>query len=274
MIHHELGVVYVPGEGGPSAVDLVNPRDHLIAREEGMDANELATIRVEAVRALHAWVFEAGPGPRPVAERLVLATQEYAPGFLQELSTEDVAALTHGSHSDRRRAVLRTLLGQRRPSRAQIDRHDADVNGILGKAFRREGHTLQLVRGEASGLERLRCREEDETAPWSQAMRAWLRPVWKSGGLGEALKAFYALTRGLWPELMLNMTGDEVAGFFAQTRQAESVRERQLLNRRLEAHGHRPVALRFQKSVEACRSYAKAATGNTHRADSVGRAAA
>lgn len=281
MIHHELGRAFVAGADGPEAVELLTPRDALAAAESGLAAgDEVGSARIEAVRALHVWVLEAGPHPRAVAERLVAVSAEYALDCVRGLPAADRAAATEQNAAARERALMRVLLDAPRARARQVRRHGEQIAGVLGKAHRREVGMGQdaAQAAQPSDISRLQIADDSEGAAGCavrrEACRRWLMQVWAARSLGDALKAFYALTRGFWPELVMNLTGEELATFFAQTRAAESERMHRVVNRPIERASGRRATLRFQKSATACAKYAAGAMGNTHRADSCSRAAA
>lgn len=284
MIHDELGRAWVVGDDGPEGVETRSPLHFLLAEEDGPDREDAMGVALEAVRALHTWVCEQGAHPRQIAERLLKASQHYAPAALAHLDSTHVAAVL-GAADLREVALMRLLLDQPRAKGRAVTEHAARINGVLGKAFRREGHTWRA--GQAATRLEVLTVEEELVAPAEadmrrEAMRRWLRRMWMGVGreeagaqpsLVEALKAFYALTRSFWPELILNMSGEEVSSFFVQTRAAESERVHRLINRPVERHCGRHTTLRFQKSTAACGKYAKAAKGNHHRSESAKRAA-
>lgn len=280
MIHDELGRCFVIGANGPEGIELRSPVDALVESEAGLTADDMGEARIEAVRALHAWVMEAGPHPRAVAERLVLASAEYAFALVRGMSQLDLAAATALDGALRERALMRVLLDSPKASAAALRKHSVRITLVLGVAYRRRASVGQLpaLAVLPSDLSALQIADEAEGATGCavrrEACRRWLGPVWADGRLGEALKAFYAITRSYWPGLVLNMSGEQMAAFFAQTRAAESERVHRLVNRPIERASGRRTTLRFQKSATACAKYAAGARGNTHRADSVDRKAA
>lgn len=275
MIHDELGRAWVVGDEGPEGVDVRTPLDFLLSAETDLGRDEAVTVGIEAVRALHTWVCDQGPHPRRIVERLVKATLHYAPALVAAVEGGEVAAVL-GGVAARETALMRLLLDNRRASARAVAFHSARIDGVLGKAFRRERHTFVMGR-PATRLEVLTVEDElatgEEAELRREAVQRWLRHIWKARQLAEALKAFYALTRSFWPELVLNMSGEEISTFFVQTRAAESERVHRLVNRPVERHTGRHTTLRFQKSTAACGVYSRAQQGNHHRADSVKRAA-
>jgi hypothetical protein len=278
MIHDEMGRAFVIGAEGPEGIDRRTPLDALLEGEGAEFSREDVMVAgVEAVRALHAWVCDQGAHPRRVAERLVKATQHYAPELAARLFGVEVVALIAAPEL-REAAMMRVLLNSPKAPVRAVRAHAAAISAVLGRAYRREGHTWTAER-PGTRLEVLIVEDSlagpEEEQVRREVVRRWLRQVWPvAGGLSDALKAFYALTRACWPELILNMSGEEVATFFAQTRAAESERVHRLVNRPIERHTGRHTTLRFQKSTAACGKYAGAAKGNTHRADAAARRAA
>lgn len=278
MIHDELGRAWVQGEDGPEGVDLRSPLADLLCAEAAAELGreESLVVALEAVRALHGWVCAAGPHPRVVAERLVKATAHYAPGITGGLERHEVQAVA-GVGAERERALLRMLLDDERAGARALAAHGARILGALGRASRREGGCGRG--GEAAPrLEALLAEDmlagEAEEELRREAARRWLARMWQGGGLLSAMKAFYALSRSFWPELVLNMGGEEIAAFFGQTRAAESERVHRLVNMPVERHTGRHVAFRFQKSVGARGKYAAAQLGNQHRANAAKRSEA
>lgn len=277
MIHDEMGRCFVIGAEGPEGIERRTPLDALLEGEGAEFSREDVMVAgVEAVRALHAWVCDQGAHPRRVAERLVKASQHYAPELVSGLFGVEVLAIIAAPEL-REAALMRVLLNSPKAPVRVVRAHAGAISAVLGRAFRREGHTWTA---EKTGARLEVLIVEDELAGEAEehvrreVVRRWLRQVWAPGaGLADALKAFYALTRACWPELILNMSGEEVATFFAQTRAAESERVHRLVNRPIERHTGRHTTLRFQKSTAACGKYAGAAKGNTHRADAAKRAA-
>lgn len=281
MIHDELGRAWVLGDEGPEGVETRSPLDFLFSEEDRQTmsedeslARERVQIGLEAIRAFHTWVCHEGAHPRKIAIRLVKASQHYAPGLVCHLSRLD-ATVVNGAPEKSHAAIMRVLLENPRAGDRLVAEHSARVAAVLGKAHRSEGHAWEIRAG--TRLEVLTV--EDELVGYGEGdmrreiLRRWLRPLWMLGSLGEALKVFYAYTRSFWPELILNMSGEEISTFFVQTRAAESERVHRLVNRPVERHTGRHTTLRFQKSTAACGVYSRVQQGNHHRADSVKRAA-
>lgn len=257
MIHHEIGCAYVVDEeGNRETVCLGDPRAALMAREEAAAGDAMACA-IEAVRDWLGWIFEAGPHPVPVLRRLVACTSAHAPWLLQGMTKREATTLAAWREE---RDILRAWFGVT----------PREVKDALAKAYRREGRTwsppphittieMQLLVEDAM--------EPDDALIRAKAMEAWLARVWDAGPrLPEALKAIFVEARAIAPELILNMTGDEISRLFGQGRAAESARVKQRVNVFLARAGFRRTTLRFQKSETACRRYAERARGNHHRA--------
>lgn len=260
MIHHELGYSYfVDEEGTKVAVEARTPADMAMAAEDrrapGADSILCA---IEAVRDWLAWIYEAGPHPVPVMRRLVACTSANAPWLLQGLPKREAKAIgAIATEAESLRVVCGAVPSQ--------------VRASISKAYRREGRTWES-RPHIATIEMQLLLESavdvEDSLVRAKAMETWLGRIWDGGPrLGAAMKALYVDTRALAPELILNMSGDEIADLFAQGRAAESARVKQRVNRRLLHAGFRHGTLRFQKSATACRTYAESQRGNTNRAD-------
>jgi hypothetical protein len=221
---------------------------------------------IEAVRDWLGWIFEAGPHPLPVMRRLVACTAANAPWLLQGLAAREVRAVSPLAHeTDSLRVVCRTT------PRA--------VHAALAQAYRRSGRTWDAASTIATLEMRLLVEgaiDAEDALIRAKAMETWLARVWDHVAgrnwrprLSEAMKALYVEARTLAPEVILNMSGEEIATLFHQGRAAESARVKLRVNARLLRAGFRGATLRFQKSATACRTYAQRQKGNKNRARSV-----
>lgn len=270
MIHHELGGAYVLEDGGAGGqvrapVDFRDPRAAAMAAEEA-DGGDAMLCMLEAARDWLGWIFEAGPHPLAAMRRLVACTSVHAPWLLQGMPAGDARALSPlASESQGLRRVCRATPRQ--------------VHEALAAAHRRlaRGEWAAPAAGEVSSLEMKLVVESaiagDEALLRGKAMGLWLARLWDCApdarrwrpSLRNALKALYVDARALAPELILNMSGEEIAALFRQGRGAESARVKQRVNVRLLRAGFRRTTLRFQKSETACRAYAARAKGNRNR---------
>lgn len=221
-----------------------------------IESDDQMQCALEAVRDWLGWIFEAGPHPVPVMRRLVACTANNAPWLVQGLPAAAVRALGVAAPIP---TTLRTVLGVRA----------ADVNTVLAQAYRREGRTWDPI-AVPSSSEQMVAREEAiepaDSLIRARALGAWLRRVWDAGPcVREALKHLYVEARACAPELLLNMSGAEIAALFGQGRAAESARVKHRVNDFLARAGYRATHLRFQKSPTACATYALAQRGNKNR---------
>lgn len=257
MIHHELGYAYIIEENGTKiGVESRTPRDAAIACDEGMSADEEMACRIESVRDWMSWIFQAGPEPVPAMRRLVACTVCNAPWLVVGLSKKEANAVSPVTSEKDSLAVV---------CRAK----PAKVKAAMERARRREGRTWAM--GQISTLEIMESvADSSEALIRAQAMEVWLARVWNAGPkLSEALKNLFVEARALAPELILNMSGEEISDLFGQGRAAESARVKKRVNDVFTRAGFRYSALRFQKSATACRKYAARAKGNKHRAHSI-----
>lgn len=288
MIHQELGYAYVKtGDGPGEPVEMGNPRDALLAAEEGFSGDAMLCM-IEAARDWLWWIYEAGPEPVPVMRRLVACTAANAPWLLERLSRREARALS-------------PLAEEKYSLKVVCRASPEDVHEALAQAYRREGRTW--ARPEHITTIEMRLLVEaaitgDDALLRGKAMSTWLARVWDyeetEGGKAEsgelraesqksrrqwtpslrtALKNLYVEARTLAPEMILNMTGEEISALFDQVRAAESARVKQRVNLRLLRSGYRHATLRFQKSVSACRTYSEKAKGNKNRAGAKASAA-
>lgn len=272
MIHSELGYTYIHSDDGHEGVEMRTPRDFALAGEAELREGESMPVRVEAMRHALAWILEAGPHPAPVIERLVKASLAYVPGLVHAMPAAEVVAVTHADAAAREVALMRLLLSRTDARPKEARRHGESIKAALAKAYRREGHTWRPCTEEPSPVSQLRdvggiSQAENELR--TATLARWFRHIWHGRTqLIDALKHFYTIARAYAPELVLNMTAEELAVFFGQGRAAQSDREKRHINKRLARAGSKHTTLRFQKSDAACGKYAEAAKGNHHRAES------
>ncbi len=90
---------------------------------------------------------------------------------------------------------------------------------------------------------------------------------------GCTTRLTYLLAQRLAPELVLNMSGAELADLLGETRAAWSARNKRIFTGYLKARGAKAAKGRMQKSDTACAKYASASRGNTNRRGKFKRAA-
>lgn len=150
-----------------------------------------------------------------------------------------------------------------------LDEHLHAVREMLAQVYRREGRNQEGVDNHTP-LDALLEKEEQDSAGeemliGQEKLRRMMGWIFEAGpDPAAAMQRLYALARCCFPELILNMTGEEVAVIFGQGRAAESARIG-LLNAKLKAAGFRNHLFRFQKSAGSRPKYAAAQRGNQNR---------
>lgn len=272
MIHSELGFTYIFNEDGHEGVEMRTPRDFAMAGEAELREGESMSVRVEAMRSAMAWILESGPHPAVVIERLVVASLAFVPALVHAMPAADVLSVTRQDAVAREVALMRLLLQKADARAKETRRHSEVIKAALAKAYRREGHTWRPCLAQPTKIEQFRdavAVSQEESELRAATLARWFRHIWHGRTqLIDALKHFYTIARAYAPELLLNMTAEELAVFFGQGRAAQSDREKRHINKRLARAGSKHTTLRFQKSDAACGKYAEAAKGNHHRAES------
>lgn len=99
-----------------------------------------------------------------------------------------------------------------------------------------------------------------------EAMRDLMRYFFAEGPHPAAvLKRVFAVAKAIFPDLVLNMSCEEVGMLFGETKAAVSYRIKLLVNRPIAALFGHSVQLPWQKSSSACAKYRSQAMGNTNR---------
>jgi hypothetical protein len=144
------------------------------------------------------------------------------------------------------------------------------VNETLRVVYSREqlaGREPVLTR---TPLDEVMAREEGEPidayAMRIEAMRDLMSYFFAEGPHPEAvLKRVFAVAKAIFPQLVFNMSCEEIGLLFGETKAAVSYRIKLLVNRPIAAlFGHK-VQLPWQKSSSACAIYAARAKGNQNR---------
>lgn len=138
----------------------------------------------------------------------------------------------------------------------------------IAAAVRRNPHLVsaRILTPFDEMLRKEEAMPEDEQAIRAEAVGDWL--VWLFGDgprIEAATKRLFSFARAYRPELVLNMSGEEIAALFGQGRAAESARTRRVIEPTLKAAGMRCTALPYQKSDTARRRCAEAQKGNRNR---------
>lgn len=151
------------------------------------------------------------------------------------------------------------------------DEKQLAADAALGAAMRRNPHLVSPQRA-LTPFEELAAREasdhpEEVTLIREEAIGTWLGWLFE-GGIkpAEATKRLFVFARGFRPELILNMSGEEIADLFGQTRAAESHRSRKVIEATLRKAGAKFTDQPYQKSASTRRKCAASAKGNRNRA--------
>lgn len=89
----------------------------------------------------------------------------------------------------------------------------------------------------------------------------------------KAMKRFYALCKAYYPDLLRDMSDEQMATLFRETRAAVSARRMRMVTKKLEAAGFKGTHVRCQKSEAARRRFSAAQRGNQNRKKPAARAA-
>lgn len=143
------------------------------------------------------------------------------------------------------------------------------ASSALAAATRRNSHLVN-ARQELTPFDHALAAEEampdDEKAIRAEAISKWVEWIMEDGPrLDRAVKRFYSFVRAYRPDLLLNMSGAEIAAQFGQTRAAESARTRRVTETTLKKAGYRCTAVPFQRSATTRAKCAAAQMGNTNR---------
>jgi hypothetical protein len=160
---------------------------------------------------------------------------------------------------------------------SRINGHEARINTTLAVAYQREGReaiTVASPRSCAELLEGAPGDSEEIGKVRSEAIKRMLYFIFQDGPHpGCTLRLLYLLVQRLDPELLLNMSGAELADMLGETRAAWSARNKRIFSGYLKARGAKAARGVFQKSEAACGKYALAARGNVNRRGKFKRAA-
>jgi hypothetical protein len=152
---------------------------------------------------------------------------------------------------------------------AKINGHEARMNTALAVAYQREGReaiTTETPMTMAQLLEEGPGDHEEELKIRSEAVNQMLHFLFGDGPHpGCTTRRLYLLAQRLQPELILHMSGAELADMFGETRAAWSARNKRIFTGYLKARGAKGARGRLQKSETAAAKYAEAARGNTNR---------
>ena len=151
----------------------------------------------------------------------------------------------------------------------EFDANEARINRVLAVAYQREAATqLHCGRPMTFGeiLDQAPGDGESEILIKAETAIRLLMFMFQDGPHpGCVMRVVYLLAQRLKPELVLNMSGAELADMIGETRAAWSARNKRIFTRYLEERGVKASRGRLQKSSAACAKYAVAALGNTNR---------
>lgn len=160
---------------------------------------------------------------------------------------------------------------------SKINGHEKRINTALAVAFQREGRVATETSTPVTIAELFEQApgdgEEEMQIKAETAMRL-LHFCFQDGPHpGCTMRLLYLLAQRVSPELVLNMSGAELADIFGETRAAWSARMKRMFTGYLKARGAKGAKGRMQKSDTAVAKYALAARGNTNRRGKFKRAA-
>jgi hypothetical protein len=159
----------------------------------------------------------------------------------------------------------------------KVGEHELVVHEAMAAVYRRNGRSLEAV-DVRTPLDALIAQEsgqdDDEYMAQIEAVRKWLGWMFEGGPHPDrVMQRVYACARACAPELLLGMSGAEIALLFDQTRAAESARMRSLVNGKLQAAGYKSPHLPYQKSESSVAKMRQSAKGNTNRRNGKRRSA-
>lgn len=156
----------------------------------------------------------------------------------------------------------------------EVSAHEQAMLGVLGKLDRKIGDSYLACEGAPNESEALSMESGSEAAGDSvtqfirvQAMRAMFRYCLVEGpDIAKVMKRFYGLGRAYYPELLWNMSDEDLAVMFGETRAAVSARRNRIVTKKLADAGFKGTRVRCQKSEGSIEKYADAQIGNRNRA--------
>jgi hypothetical protein len=155
--------------------------------------------------------------------------------------------------------------------KSSISRRIKHSHAVVARAAERVGVVFpaQAIPTPAEEVERQEAflgGDSDDFKARSEGVAKFVDWLFQAGPQPSVvLKRLYVYARAARPELLLNMSGAEIAALFGQTRAAESAREKLILGETLASVGL-TAAFGWQKRPSACAGYAKVQLGNRSRA--------
>lgn len=159
----------------------------------------------------------------------------------------------------------------------KVNGYEERMNTALAVAYQREGRTVVEANTPLTFAELLELAPGDGEQERRLQMETLLRLlffIFQDGPHpGCTTRILYLLAQRLAPELVLCMSGAELADMLGETRAAWSARNKRIFTGYLKARGAKAAKGRLQKSDTAVAKYASAARGNTNRRGKFKRAA-
>lgn len=147
--------------------------------------------------------------------------------------------------------------------------HEERINVALATAYQREGReaiTTATPMSLAQLFEQAPDDGEDAMRLKQETAVRLLHFIFQDGAHpGCTTRLLYLLAQRLQPELILHMSGAELADMLGETRAAWSARNKRIFTGYLKARGSKAAKGALQKSDTASAKYALAARGNTNR---------
>ena len=142
------------------------------------------------------------------------------------------------------------------------------IEALMGRVYYRNGYTSDRMDTGTPLDALLRAEDgepEDHYCAGVVMLRRFLEWVFEGGpNPAIALQRLYVVARAVALDLILNMSGEEIASIFGQGRAAESARI-VMLNQKMKAVGFRHTTFRHQKSTTARAKMSHAQRGNHNR---------
>lgn len=266
-------------QGAAEFYDTNTPRDALMAAEEGAEEVD----RSDTMTAVMAYLFADTPHPAVVVLRLYLLVRAAQPGLLRTLPVhyvQQLLSMQNGSHEWRVSAIIRGTRIERRPA----VRHDVVINQTLAAAHHRwRARPRREIVGASETLAAislqslLRCRSDEPLADYAARMDGMKNVLtfffYDSPQPEHTIARVYAMAKAYYSQFIHDMTVRQLGTIFGVEGATWSERIKQKVTRFLEDRGAAGAMARFQKSPEACQSYARAQRGNNNRRGGVPRCA-
>lgn len=258
----EIGA-FMLSNGEAEFVDRHSPLSAMLEAEGAMDVDE---VRAEALADVMRYLFGAGPHPATVMLRFYLLAERAAPTYCAHLSPLDrvrlttnteaakawrIGVLLAGTHCQTRKAVAHDRIVRETLFSAAVWRPTVNVGEPMGL-----GHVTEQRRGEHA---------EAFLDRW-HATQAALTFFFMDGPGGKetTIRAFM-LAKVNYENLILHMNVRKLGALFGVTGASWSGWIKRKYSRFLEARHAGGAKANFQKSPDACASYARAQRGNRNR---------